>query len=217
MRCWAPVLVGVRALILDLDGTLVDRDAALRAWLRRRTGLGGEELDQLLALDRADRASLVQLGVELHRLRPGLGRDPGALVERIRGELPEFIEPDPAIPRALARLVEAGVGLALISNGGPGQRRKLARARIPEGLFEALLISGEFGRAKPDPAIFQAGLAALGVAPGEAMMIGDSPDEDIAGAAALGIRTCWISGGRRYPDGRPRPSHTVRALRELLG
>jgi FMN phosphatase YigB (HAD superfamily) len=46
------------------------------------------------------------------------------------------------------------------------------------------------GRRKPDPEIFQRALEALGVAPPEALFVGDTLASDIAGAAALGLRTC---------------------------
>lgn len=195
----------LRAVLLDLDGTLVDRDAALRAWLRRRAGLT-HEIDRLLALDHADGRSLAVLAVELSRLRPGLAVDPRVLLERIRDELPGLMQPDPAVLEAVQRLRRAGLRLALISNGGPSQRRKLAAAGLAESLFASIQISGELGHAKPAPAIFEAALRALGLSPEQAMMIGDSPDEDIRGAAALGLATCWIARGRSYPDDCPTPT-----------
>jgi putative hydrolase of the HAD superfamily len=189
-----------RGLLLDLDGTLVDRDAALRTWLRRRAGLGGEAIAELLALDAADRCSLVGLGLAVDRIRPGLARDPRALTERIRAELPGLIVGDPAVARALGRLREAGLRLALVSNGGGlTQRRKLAAAGLSERLFDAIVISGERGYAKPSAAMFEAALAELEVEAEAATMIGDSPEQDIAGAAGVGVATIWIGGGRVYP------------------
>jgi putative hydrolase of the HAD superfamily len=205
------MLRGVCAVLLDLDGTLVDRDAALRAWLSRRAGLG-HELDRLLALDRADGGELAALALELHRLRPGLAVSPRALLERVRGELPSFIRPDPAIGRALARLRQAKFRLALVSNGGPTQRQKLAAAQLPESLFATIQVSGEIGVAKPAAAIFQAALRALAVSPEQTVMIGDSPREDIAGAAALGIASCWIAHGREWPAEYAEPDHIARDL-----
>jgi HAD superfamily hydrolase (TIGR01549 family) len=200
-----------RAVLLDLDGTLVDRDAALRSWLRRRAGLT-RELDALLALDRAEGGSLAALAVELLRLRPGLAAEPRALLERIRDELPSFIEPDPEMKRALERLRRANLRLALVTNGGPTQRRKLAAARLPESMFATIVVSGELGHAKPSPVIFQRALATLAVGPEHAVMIGDSPREDIEGAAALQIATCWIAHDRTWPGDRPPPNAIARDL-----
>jgi len=196
----------MRAVLLDLDGTLVDRDAALRACLRRRAGLTGVEVERLLELDRADSGSLTALSVALLQLRPGLGPDVGTLAGRLRQQLPDFIKPDAAIGRALTRLTRAKLRLALVTNGGPSQRRKLAAAKIAEQVFASIQVSGELGHAKPEPAIFQAALAGLGVAANQALMIGDTAHADIAGAARLEIPSCWLSHRRRYPASCPAPT-----------
>jgi putative hydrolase of the HAD superfamily len=196
----------MRAVLLDLDGTLVDRNAALRACLRRRAGLTGVDVERLLELDRADSGSLTALSTALLELRPGLAPDVRALVHSLRQQLPDFITPDAAIGRALTRLARAKLRLALVTNGGPSQRRKLAAAKIAEQVFASIHVSGELGHAKPEPAIFQAALAALGVAADQALMIGDSPHADIAGAARLAIPTCWLSHRRRYPASCPAPT-----------
>ena len=48
---------------------------------------------------------------------------------------------------------------------------------------------------KPGAAMFEAGLERLGVSPERVLMVGDSLEHDIAGAAVAGCRTLWISGG----------------------
>ena len=52
------------------------------------------------------------------------------------------------------------------------------------------LFSSEVGRRKPDPAIFERALDALGVEPARALFVGDTLATDVAGAKALGMRTC---------------------------
>jgi putative hydrolase of the HAD superfamily len=205
----------LRGLLVDLDGTLVDRDEALRGWLRRRAGLSGRELDELLAIDAAESGLLAEFAIALLRARPGLARDPFALARRIRDELPAELRPDPAIARALDRLAGSGLRLALISNGGPGQRRKLEHARLPLDRFAAIVISSEVGLAKPDPRIFALALQRLGLESDEVLMVGDSPEHDIAGARAAGIASCWIGRGRRWPEAIERPGTTVGGFAEL--
>jgi putative hydrolase of the HAD superfamily len=205
----------LRGLLLDLDGTLVDRDEALRGWLRRRAGVSGRELDELLAIDRNEDGILAELAIELLRRRPGLARDPIALGQRIRDELPNELRPDPTITGALDRLASVGLRLALISNGGAGQRRKLERARLRLDRFAAIVISSEVGLAKPDPRMFALTLQRLGLAHDEVLMVGDSPEHDIAGARAAGIASCWIGRGRRWPDPLERPDWTLDGLADL--
>jgi putative hydrolase of the HAD superfamily len=207
----------LRGLLLDLDGTLIDRDAALRAWLRRRAGLSGRELDELLAIDASEAGLLAELVIVLLRKRPGLADDPIALARRIRTELPDELRPDPAIGRALDRLAGANLRLALVSNGGPSQRRKLERAELALDRFATIVISSEVAVAKPDPRIFGLALERLGLANDEVLMVGDSAEMDIEGARAAGIAGCWIARGRRWPVELDRPFVSIERLVELPG
>ena len=60
--------------------------------------------------------------------------------------------------------------------------------------------SGAHGKAKPHPAIFLAALDALDVGAEEAAMVGDSPEDDIAGARALGMRAFLVDREGRFPE-----------------
>ena len=53
---------------------------------------------------------------------------------------------------------------------------------------------------KPDPSIFLAALQQLGVTADEAVMVGDTLEDDIEGARAVGIRAILIDRDGRYPD-----------------
>ena len=85
----------------------------------------------------------------------------------------------------------------------------------------AVVISDAVGLRKPRAEIFQAVLARLGVAPEQALHVGDSLRADVVGAAGLGIKTAWIT--RRVKDPRaaleayqgPAPDFTIRDLAEL--
>lgn len=110
--------------------------------------------------------------------------------------------------------------LGLLTNGAPDlQREKLAASGL-EGYFDAVVISGDLGYGKPDPRIFMHLLGLLEVAPSEAMMVGDNPGRDIAGAHAAGIYAVWIDrGSQRTPDMGSAPDATIgdlRSLRSLL-
>lgn len=64
--------------------------------------------------------------------------------------------------------------------------------------LDAVVVSDAFGLRKPRPEIFQEVLALLAVGPEEAVHVGDNLRVDVSGAAALGIRTAWLT--RRIPD-----------------
>jgi putative hydrolase of the HAD superfamily len=68
-------------------------------------------------------------------------------------------------------------------------------------LFDAVSDSAVVGACKPDRRIFDVTLAALGCEPEASWMIGDSPPNDIAAAAALGMRTCWLAPAQRRAVG----------------
>ena len=97
------------------------------------------------------------------------------------------------IPGSL-RLLDAwsGVPFALVSNG---QRvfsePELAAAGLA-GRFAVVLFSSDLGIQKPDPKIFRHALAGLGIEPGGALFIGDSYENDIAPARALGMQAIHI-------------------------
>lgn len=177
-----------RGVLIDLDGTLIDRDAALRSWLRARGVAASAQID-LLARDVAN-------GRDLAVVSHALDIDAAA----IRADLPGHVPAVDARTRAgLDRLSQAGLGLALVSNGGACQRAKLAAAGLDAGRFAAVVISGELGFAKPDPRTFATALVALGCAIDQAeqfVMVGDSPRADIDGAGRLDMTTVWIHGDR---------------------
>ncbi len=58
--------------------------------------------------------------------------------------------------------------------------------------FEVVVISGEVGYRKPHPRIFQYALKRLGVRPWEAVHVGNSVREDVAGAKGVGMWAIWV-------------------------
>ena len=92
--------------------------------------------------------------------------------------------------------------LAVISNFD-GRLRMIVEQLGISKFFDQLVISSEVGADKPDPFIFQRALELLGVAPDEALHVGDDPAGDWEGAAAAGMRVFKLE--------RPRTS-----LRDLV-
>jgi putative hydrolase of the HAD superfamily len=107
--------------------------------------------------------------------------------------------------------------LGLITNGPASiQRAKIERFGLA-GYFDALIVSGEVGVAKPDPAIFALALRQLGVAPRDALFVGDSPEHDMRGAEAAGMAFVWMNAhGEELPDGFGQPLAVIGRLGELM-
>ncbi|GIU95579.1 MAG: hydrolase [Gaiellaceae bacterium] len=116
-------------------------------------------------------------------------------------------------PPVLEELRRHGLLIGLVSNG----QRDLEEFVAHHGLaVDATVGSRSHGRVKPHPSIFVAALEALGVGPAEAAMVGDSYEDDIEGARALGMRAILLDRDGRYPD-VPDRIDTLLALPAALG
>jgi len=113
-------------------------------------------------------------------------------------------------------LAHAGVRLGVVSNGRTAkQRRKLESLQLSARLG-AVLISEDFGVAKPDARIFQAAARKLGLTPSECVFVGDNPEKDVRAAAAAGMRTVWFRAALPWPAGLPPAEESVASRPELL-
>jgi len=127
----------------------------------------------------------------------------------------------PHHPGVLDRLgARARLGLASNWSWTPAALAILERGELRPRL-DALAISHDVGLRKPRPELFAAALDALGVSPAEAIHVGDNLEADVAGAAALGLRTVWITRCVADPEAArarspgARPDWVVRDLAEL--
>jgi len=119
----------------------------------------------------------------------------------------------------LDELRAAQLRLGLVSNGIRDLSEFVAHHRLD---VDAIVGSRAHGYVKPHPTIFQAALQQLDVEPTEAAMVGDSLEEDVEGARALGMRAILLDREDRHPEieerltdlyglpaalGLPRPTH----------
>ena len=118
--------------------------------------------------------------------------------------------PYPDVPPGLEALRAAGHRLLVVSNWDCSLPEWLGPAGLLEHV-EAVVSSGEVGVAKPDPGIFERALEVARAAPDEAVHVGDSLDNDVAGARAVGLRAILIQRDGPGPDG----VETVSSLAEL--
>lgn len=105
--------------------------------------------------------------------------------------------------------------VAAVTNGDPAmQSRKLSGLGV-EDHFETVVFAGYDVAAKPDPEPFRAALDALGVAPERAVKVGNSLENDVAGAHEASLRSVWLDrDGVADPD--PEPHHRIEAMDELI-
>jgi HAD superfamily hydrolase (TIGR01549 family) len=239
-----------RAIVFDLFDTLVDlpMDALPRLAIGGRLvpstagALHREvaarkpiELDAFVAMlaevDRTHRETHYAAGRELPTLdrftalvaRLGLA-DP-ELAQRLTdvhmGMVASVARAHAHHPALLARLRRrARLGVCSNFSHTPTALAVLSTAGLGEAL-DAVVVSHDAGWRKPRREIFEAVLEALAVAPAEAVHVGDSLAADIAGAAALGMRTAWITRCVRDVEAAlarhsgPAPTWVIRDLAEL--
>jgi putative hydrolase of the HAD superfamily len=113
---------------------------------------------------------------------------------------------------ALARLRAAGIRLGIVSNSDGRVEQALTVAGLRD-YFDVVIDSGLVGVEKPDPVIFQAALDALGVAPEEALYVGDMYEVDVLGARAAGIEAVLLAPSTPGPG---RPCRTATSIDELV-
>ena len=220
------------AILLDAFGTLLALEPpapALRAELARRFGIEVSEAQARQAVtaeiayyrahldEGRDEVSLADLrGRCAEVLRAGLGHDESiarlereAVTETLLASLrfTAFPDVEPALAAARAR----GRRIVAVSNWDVSLAGVLGQLRLAP-LLDGIVTSAEVGARKPSAEIFNHALGVAGVRAGDAVHVGDSVDEDVAGARAAGIVPILI---RR--DGRPGPSgvRTIASLLEL--
>jgi putative hydrolase of the HAD superfamily len=213
----------VKGVLFDLDGTLFDRDSAVRdcfaAQYRAFQGaLSGVEperyVERLLELDdhgHADKRTVFGTLVRELGLDPALGE---RLTKHFRQVYPKLGAPFPDALPTLRELRARGIAIGLVTNGrADTQGGKVKRLGL-EPFLDAILISESEGLSKPDRRIFERALGRIGVAAEHAWHVGDHPMADVAGAHAARITAIW-----RYVPYWPEPAcqaFTIRQLSELL-
>jgi HAD superfamily hydrolase (TIGR01549 family) len=208
-----------RGVLFDLDDTLFDHRRSARAALTdvHRVHGRGTDLD---AFEREHNASLEVMHVEVLAGRIGLDE---ARRERFRrvfaalgitlgesdidaaasayrsGYMAQRRALDGAADLLRALRPHARIGI-VTNNLLEEQRDKLAFCGLAE-CVDVLIASEDVGVSKPDRGIFDIALRRMGVAAGDAVMVGDSWANDIAGAVNAGIRAIWFN-----PDRKPAPA-----------
>ena len=198
-------------MVFDAMGTLVRlrvRPRELILALHEEHGIDLDEADVERALaaeiayyrahhdEGRDRASLADLRVRCAvALRDGLGPparalDAASLVPPLLGAL-RFEAYDDAAA-TLATLREAGLRLAVASNWDVSLHDVL-RALGLEAMVDAVVASAEVGASKPDPRVLLAALGRIGVAPSEAVHVGDSVEHDVRAAERAGVEPVLLA------------------------
>jgi putative hydrolase of the HAD superfamily len=219
------------AILFDLDGTLVDDDAATSAALvsfhQAYGALLGWPIDvletnwwRLLRLHYHEYLNgRISMQEQRSRRMAGLLEAAGCHGDAIDTEaaFALYLSAYEKSWRAFADAIPAlrqlgGRKLAVLTNGNWEQQTRKIEAMELGGFFHGVYVSSELGIAKPDRGAFQEACSRLGVLPGRCLYVGDNLEIDARASMAAGLRGVWLD---RKGVGGAFEGVTIRALSEL--
>ncbi|MBX9945868.1 MAG: HAD family hydrolase [Reyranella sp.] len=234
-----------KAILFDLDDTLIRAYAQPEeAWTRLLNGFAAPlNAHEAAAIERirvavmdearavwADPAAAARWRLNIPGARrlavrrglASLGRADEALADRIADAFTEMRRTEyrlyPDAHATVDALRDAGVKLALVTNGGAEtQRAKIERFDLGHR-FHHIQIEGEFGQGKPELAVYRHALARLDVDAGDAWMVGDNFEWEVVAPQRLGMVGVWYDP---FETGVPahapaRPARIIKRLAELV-
>jgi putative hydrolase of the HAD superfamily len=204
----------VPLLLLDLENTLLDRAGPFRAWGERfldSVGAPATDIDWLLSIDAdglTDRWDIA----DAIRDRYGLRIPSIDLVEELHDGVLAHTRLDPLVACALRIADDSGWVPVVVSNGAVRQQDAMIRRTGLDRYVADWVISEEAGVSKPNPRIFALAAQRARMSLRGAWVVGDGPEADIGGAAAVGLPSVWLHRGRTWSDSRFAPTRTVDGL-----
>lgn len=230
----------IRLILFDLDDTLCDyassRALRLRLAFSRAAGEAGPGIGAGARAPHFDVERMIAESIETNPhgadhfpglfRRHGIGGDLAAvraidwyrrnrfLGLKLFDEALESISALRACERAVGRPERPRIGL--VTNGpADTQRDKISLLGLDRAVDFAV-VSGEVGAWKPDQRIFSEALGLGEAEPGETVFIGDSPEHDVMGAQAVGIRAIWLNRtAATWPPELNPPDDEIATLSEL--
>ncbi|MFZ8813540.1 MAG: HAD-IA family hydrolase [Thermus aquaticus] len=189
-------MVGLKALIWDLDGTLAETEELHR----QAFNLAFAEAGLPFSWDRELYRALLKVTGGRERIAhyletcpdcPALSPEAIARLHRRKNALyqallEEGVELRPGVRRLLLEAKEAGLRQVLATTTSPENAQALLRRAGLEGVFDLVLAGDAAPRKKPDPSIYLLALEALGLAPEEALALEDS-ENGLQAARGAGV------------------------------
>ena len=220
------------AVLFDFDGTLVDfvgSDVQSHRWLHAHASLTipfddflETSVDEVMRFHRlVEEGKVDPLSMHEFRLKNTFARHKldwdAEYVDLYRHQLFETCLPFTGVEKLLSGAKQkAKTGLITNAYDGDEQRERVRRAGLA-ACFDVIVVAGDLGVYKPDPAIFWHTLDRIDVEPHNALYVGDSVTHDIRGAKSAGMKTVlWSQRSNREATGADYVVKDVDELQVLL-
>ena len=190
----------MKAVIFDLDGTLLNRDESVKRFiadqynrLHRWVGhIAKEEyIARFIELDNRGyvwKDKVYQQLVEEYKIQTLNAED---LLHDYMNEFNKHCVPFPNLLSTLEQLKNSNIVLGIITNGfGQFQMDNIKALQI-DTYFDVILVSEWEGIKKPDAQIFHNAMERLQVKPSESIYVGDHPENDVKAAKSTGMIAIW--------------------------
>ncbi|MFC4735190.1 HAD family hydrolase [Bacillus daqingensis] len=218
-------MTAIKAILFDLDDTLLSRKEALHRFFLLVVEKGYVEPAEEDAMwqafqeedakwhGHADKTDVLRIFFE--RYPPGDYFDDQEYQQFWNDYFPSCYAVTDEVVDMLDTLKQQ-VHTGIVTNGvTKRQQAKLSVSKL-ERLVDEVVISEEAGVEKPDARIFQLALSRLNVQPHEAVFVGDDLKKDIAGSQSAGMRAVWYNPERLNNDTAINPDNEVQTWNELL-
>ena len=223
--------MAIDAVLFDLDYTLFDSEASERDALTmtlRDNGISPtvEGITRYQSINKSLWKMLEREAIDLEYLRVNRfeqllealdeSKDPQVLADCYTTNLGKCGKFYPEARPLLERL-QGVVKLAIVTNGVSKTQRLRLEIHDYERYFNAVVVSGEFGIPKPNPAIFNEALDLLGLSKDDnVIMVGDSLSSDMRGAMSLGLTACWFNPENDRASSNVNVDYKIQSLNELV-
>lgn len=213
----------IKAVIFDLDGTLLDRDRSLNQFIRDQYERYSDELrhvekeqyiERFVELDHRGYVWKDKVYEQLLKEYAISRLTPEQLLEDYIHNFQHHCVAFPNVKHVLGELKNRGILLGMITNGFNEFQRLNIRALDIEQYMDAILVSEEEGIKKPEAEIFVRALKKLEVKAKESVYVGDHPNNDVLGARNVGMHAVWKKDtfwGTPFTD-----EYVIDDLQELL-
>lgn len=190
----------IKAVVFDLDGTLLDRDSSVKKFIKeqyRRLDKSVNHIPMDTYMTRfieLDNRGYVWKDKVYRQLVEEFEITEWTWEELLQDYLSHFqasCVPFPNLLKMLETLKEKSIALGMITNGKGQFQMDNIKALHIKTYFDSILISEWEGMKKPEPQLFQKSLDELHVSPSESMFVGDHPEKDVEAARRTGMKGVW--------------------------